>query len=96
MYVLAQFQIILGYIRCNCREGIPSESTRYKQLPRNVFVEDIQIQTYAEIMDHSDRIRYQLALSKKYSNFQKLQMEEQKKMDFSSIIPRILSFLPLG
>ena len=54
------------------------------------------MQTYAEIMDHSDRIRYQLALSKKYSNFQKLQMEEQKKMDFSSIIPRILSFLPLG
>ena len=85
-----------GYIRCNCREGVPENDIKFQQLPRYIFVEDIQIQTYNEIMDHTDRNRYRVAFSKKYSEFQKLQMEEERKIRFSSAVPVILSFLPLG
>jgi len=86
----------VGYIRCNCNVGVPSESSRFVPLPRHIYVADIQIQTYAEITDYSDRNAFLLAQSKKYSEFQKLQMEEQRKIDFSSALPIILSYLPLG
>ena len=57
----------MGYIRCNCKVGVPNESVRFEQIPRAIYVGNIQIQSYNELMDHNSKFLYLKALEEKYT-----------------------------
>lgn len=84
------------YIRCNCLVGVPSESRRYEAVSVRVMVGDIRIQTYAEIVDPSERTKYLAAIEAKNTPAQKKLLLERRNVKFAENIPHILSFLPIG
>lgn len=86
----------IGYIRCNCNIGVPSESKRFEPIQRYVYVGPIQIQTYAEINYSSDKARYEQTFLEKYPESQAARREAQRVADIAKNIPNILSYLPLG
>lgn len=86
----------IGYIRCNCSVGMPTESKRYETIPPIVVVGEIQIQTYHEIMDSRDRARYNAALKARFPEELTEQRELQRAADIGQNVARIMSYLPLG
>ena len=86
----------MGYIRCNCNQGVPSESKRFEAIQRYVYVGNIQIQTFSEINHPSDRARFEQALLEKYPESQAYRRELQRTMDIAQNLPLVLSYLPLG
>mmetsp|Transcript_3604 Transcript_3604/g.5616 ORF Transcript_3604/g.5616 Transcript_3604/m.5616 type:complete len:595 (-) Transcript_3604:1566-3350(-) len=86
----------LGYIRCNCNVGVPSESKRFVPIPKYVYVGPIQIQTFAEINYPSDRNRHAAALAEKFPESGAARREADRLTNIASNIPHILSFLPLS
>lgn len=90
------FVKLMGFMRCNCKVGVPSESKRFEPLPRIVLVDKIQLQTYNEIMIPSDRTRFQVYLKNKYPSSTEYIREEERRKAIALNIPRILSYLPLS
>lgn len=86
----------MGFIRCNCKIGVPSESKRFEPMQRYVYCGNIQIQTYSEINYPSDRARYLQTLDDKYPESQRQRREIQRISDIAENLPHILSYLPLG
>lgn len=86
----------MGYIRCNCNIGVPSENKRFEPIQRYVYCGIIQIQTYSEINYPSDRARYLQTLGDKYPESQAYRREMQRVSDIANNLPHILSYLPLG
>ena len=86
----------MGYMRCNCNVGVPSENKRFEPMQRYVYAGTIQIQTYAELNFPSDKARYEQAYLDKYPESQAQRREVQRVSDIAMNIPNILSYLPLG
>ena len=86
----------MGFIRCNCKHGVPPESKRFEAIPAIVLVGKLQVQTYAEIMVPSDKYRFETYLQSKFTATGAHRREEEWKTNIASNIPLILSFLPLG
>jgi hypothetical protein len=86
----------IGFIRCNCNIGVPSESKMFEPIQRYVYVGPIQIQTYAELNYPSDMARYEQTLAEKFPESGAQRRAIQRMTDVASNIPRILSYLPLG
>lgn len=86
----------MGFIRCNCNIGVPSENKMYEPIQRYVYVGPIQVQTYAEICYPSDKARYETMFREKYPESGAERRAIQKLTDIATNIPRILSYLPLG
>ena len=86
----------IGYIRCNCNIGVPSESKRFEPIQRYLYCGNIQIQTFAEINFHSERSRYLQTFADKYPESQAHRREVKKISDIAENLPLILSYLPLG
>lgn len=86
----------MGYIRCNCNIGVPSENKRFEPIQRYVYVGPIQVQTYAEINYSSDKARYEQTLLEKYPESQAGKRALQRITDIAQNLPIVLSYLPLG
>jgi len=86
----------MGFIRCNCKIGVPSENKRFEPMQRYVYCGNIQIQTYSEINYPSDRARYLQTLEDKYPESQRQRREIQRISDIAENLPNILTYLPLG
>lgn len=91
-----KFVKAMGYIRCNCKHGVPPESKRFEAIPAIVMVEGIRVQTYSEIMIPSDKYQFSVYMQSKYTAAGEYQREEEKKTSIALNIPLILSYLPLG
>jgi len=87
----------MGYVRCNCKTGIPGDSVRYEPLPKIVYVGKIQVNTFFEINDPHDRALYQENLRLRVGTEQMQEKLRLEKLNQTACcIPHILSFLPYG
>jgi len=86
----------INYIRCNCNEGVPSDSDRFEIIPLNITVGKIWVQSYHEIMIPSDRRRYLNSLRELYPEKAAARKLSQFNEAFTTVVPIIMSFLPLG
>lgn len=86
----------IGFIRCNCNIGVPTESKMFEPIQRYVYVGPIQIQTYAEINYSSEKARFEQTFAEKFPESGAERRKIQRISDIATNLPLILSYLPLG
>lgn len=87
----------IGFVRCNCKEGVPMECLRYEPVPRIVMAGDIiHVQTYTEIMDPSERTRYISSVASQRTETAMIKRKRDEDEQLAHCIPLILSYLHFG
>lgn len=86
----------MGYIRCNCNKGVPSDSRLFEPVPMVVYVGELQIQTYLEIMDVSQKKFFFSQLQNRLNQPHEVRRRKQKPVMIANNLPEILSYLPFG
>ncbi|RYH29961.1 hypothetical protein EON65_06765 [archaeon] len=86
----------IGYLRCNCKEGVPMDCLKYEPVPQMVMVDIIQIQTYVEIMDPGEKTRYWSQVASKRTETAKSKKKLDEANSVANNLPRILSYLHYG
>jgi hypothetical protein len=86
----------IGYIRCNCNVGVPMDSKRFVPVPQVLYCQEIQIQTYTEIADVSQRKFFFSNLQIRLSSLHEVRRQKNRPIFIANNMPLILSYLPLG
>eukprot|EP01031_Cornospumella_fuschlensis_P029899 gene29899-36104_t len=86
----------IGYLRCNCKEGVPMDCLKYEPVPQMVMVDIIQVQTYVEIMDPAEKTRYWSQIASKRTETAKSKKKLEETNSVANNLPRILSYLHYG
>lgn len=77
----------IGYMRCNCKVGIPATDSSYEQMPKEYQVGDIKVLTYDEI---------EIQLNREPTHAEAEANLRQLQYNITFFLPQILSFLPLS